>query len=74
MPRSKQPGLNGRQRNDDGQTRAKRGDTLVRTLRGTYGSDFAEGRRADMRLDTLLEHEGVASLNDLLEGKGKSGQ
>lgn len=74
MPRSKQPGLNGRHRNDDGQTRAKRGDTLVRTLRETYGDDFAEGRRADMRLDTLLEREGVASLNDLLEGKGKSGR
>jgi len=69
MPHAKQPGLDGRHRNDDGQTRAKRGDTQVGTLRKTYGEDFAEGYRSDMRLDTLLKREGVKSLNDLLEKK-----
>ena len=72
MSRAKQPGLDGRHRNDNGQTRAKRGDTLVGTLRDIYGEDFAKGYRSDMRLDTLRKREGVPSLNDLLEGKGKS--
>jgi len=74
MPQARQPGLHGRHRNDDGETRAKRGDTLVGTLRKTYGEEFAEGRRSDMRLDTLLKREGAPSLNDLLEGKGKTGR
>jgi hypothetical protein len=39
----------------DGQIRHKRGDTSVKTLRKTYGPDFAPGLRGDMRLDTLRE-------------------
>lgn len=69
MPHAKQPGLDGRHRNNDGTTRAKRGDTQVGTLRRIYGDDFAAGHRSDMRLDTLLKREGVKSLNDLLEEK-----
>jgi hypothetical protein len=69
MPRAKQPGLDGRHRNNDGTTRAKRGDTKVGTLRRIYGDDFAAGHRSDMQLDTLLKRERVASLNDLLEKK-----
>jgi hypothetical protein len=69
MPQAKQPGLDGRHRNDDGATRAKRGDTLIGTLRQTYGGEFAAGYRSDMHLKTLLEREGVKSLNDLLEKK-----
>ena len=69
MSRAKQPGLDGRHRNDDGTTRAKRGDTQVGTLRRTYGEDFAAGHRSDMHLDTLLKREGVDSLNDYLEKK-----
>ena len=67
MARAKQPGLDGRHRNNDGTTRAKRGDTQVGTLRKIYGDDFAAGYRSDMRLDTLLKRDGVDSLNDLLE-------
>ena len=69
MPRVKQPGLDGRHRNNDGTTRAKRGETQVGTLRRIYGDDFAAGHRSAMRSDTLLKREGVASLNDLLEKK-----
>ncbi len=69
MSQSKQPGLNGRHRNNDGATRAKNGNTKVETLRQTYGDDFAAGRRSDMHLSTLLDREGVKSLNDLLEKK-----
>ena len=38
--------------------RQKRGDTLVRTLRDTYGPDFAPGVRSDTRLHTLRERTG----------------
>jgi hypothetical protein len=48
----------------------KRGDTLVGTLRQTYGESFAKGHRPDMRLDTLLEREGATSLSDYL-GRSK---
>ncbi len=61
-----QPGLDDRCRDQDGTIRRKRGDTLVGTLRGIYGDDFAQGRRSDMRLDTLLDQENAASLDELL--------
>jgi hypothetical protein len=55
----------------DGEIRRKRGDTLVGTLRQTYGDDFAPGVRADMRLDTLLDRTGTDSLNELLRDRCK---
>lgn len=60
-------GLDHRTRDDDGTIRRKRGDTQVGTLRDTYGEDFAQGVRSDMRLDTLLRREGADSLSDLLK-------
>ncbi len=45
----------------------KRRDTLVGTLRETYGEGFAPGVQPDTRLDTLLEMEGVSSLSELLK-------
>jgi hypothetical protein len=60
------PGMRGnRSRNQDGHLREKRGDTHVGTVEKKYGCDF--GVRSDMHLDTLLEQEGVASLNDLIK-------
>jgi len=56
-------GLDQRTRDDDGEIRQKRGDTLVRTLREIYGPDFAPGVRSDMRLDTLRERAGGESLS-----------
>jgi hypothetical protein len=61
-----QPGLDDRCRDHDGTIRRKRGDTLLGTLRDIYGDDFAPGRRSDMRLDTLLDQENAASLDELL--------
>lgn len=58
-----QQGLDGRRRDADGETRRKNGNTLVGTLRQTYGPDFAPGCRADMRLDTLLARSGCSSLS-----------
>jgi hypothetical protein len=61
-----QIGLDQRCRDLDGEIRQKRGDTLVGTLRKTYGPDFAPGVRSDMRLDTLRERTG-GSLSKILK-------
>lgn len=72
MTRAPQPGLDDRYRDEDGSTHKKRGDTLVRTLRGIYGAGFAPDIRGDARLDTLLEREGCATLDqdpsDVVDG------
>ena len=62
-------GLDNRCRDLDGEIRQKRGDTLVKTLRKTYGPDFAPGVRGDTRLDTLRERTHEASLSKLLKSK-----
>lgn len=67
----KQPGLDSRHRDENGQTRAKNGNTRVGTLRESYGENFAEGRRSDMKLDTLLEETGASSLTDYLRNPNK---
>jgi len=59
-------GLDQRCGDNDGEIRQKRGDTLVRTLRKTYGPDFASGVRADTRLDTLRKRAGGESLTKIL--------
>ncbi len=63
----KQPGLDGRHRDRDGEIRHKRRDTLVRTLRDEYGPDFVKGYRSDAQLGTVLDKEGAASLHELLK-------
>jgi len=60
-------GLDDRCRDLDGEIRQKRGDTLVRTLRQTYGPEFAPGVRGDTRLDTLRERADGASLTDIVK-------
>jgi len=62
-----QPGLDDRCRDRDGEIRQKRGDTLVDTLRKTYGPNFAPGVRADMRLDTLRKRSGGESLSKIVQ-------
>jgi hypothetical protein len=59
-------GLDDRCRDHDGEIRQKRGDTLVWTLRKTYGPEFAPGVRSDARLDTLRERTG-GSLTRMLK-------
>jgi hypothetical protein len=58
-------GLDDRQRDADGEIRKKRDDTLVRTLRKTYGPEFAPGYRSDTKLGTVLKEEGVRTLDQL---------
>jgi hypothetical protein len=60
----KQPGLDHRHRDMDGEIRRKNGNTLIGTLRKAYGEDFAKGYRSDMKLETLLEHAGAKSLRN----------
>jgi hypothetical protein len=69
--KQKQPGLDHRHRDQDGEIHRKRSDTLVRTLRKEYGEDFAKGTRSDATLRTLLEKENVGSLSELLKKQNK---
>jgi hypothetical protein len=66
-------GLDQRCRDNDGEIRQKRGDTLIKTLRKTYGPDFAPGVRSDTRLDTLREHTGGESLSKLVKDAHRRG-
>lgn len=61
-------GLDGRQRDESGQIREKRGDTRVETLRKEYGDDFAKGYRSDTHLDTVRQDTGK-SLSELVKKK-----
>jgi predicted DNA binding CopG/RHH family protein len=70
MPKTpKHPGLDGRSRNEDGEIRKKRSDTLVGTLREEYGDDFAKKYRSDTKLGTVLDREGLDDLSQLLKKK-----
>jgi hypothetical protein len=54
-----------RTRDEGGQLREKRGDTLIGTIEDQYGVDL--GVRRDMRLDTYRERTGVTSIKDIVE-------
>ena len=62
-------GLDNRCRDENGEIRRKRSDTLVGTLRREYGDDFAEGFRSDAKLGTVLRETDSASLSDFLKRK-----
>lgn len=62
----KQPGLDGRHRDANGEISRKHGNTQVGTLRDIYGNSFASGCRADMKLDTLLQQSNADSLSQYL--------
>lgn len=64
---AKQPGLDGLHRNVDGETSQKHGNTLVGTLRGVCGENFAPGIRSDAKLSTVLDRAGAESLSDYLK-------
>jgi hypothetical protein len=60
-------GRDDRMRDRDGEIRHRRSDTLVGTLRTSYGPDFAKGYRFDAPLGTVLKNEGVDTLDQLLK-------
>jgi len=64
-----EPGLNDRQRNQDGTLRKKRGDTHLGTLEKQYGE--LSPRRSDAHLDTILKDYGVDSLSAMLKERAK---
>ena len=55
--------LDNRHRDTNGEISRKHGNTQIGTLRRIYGDQFASGRRADMKLSTLLRETGAPSLN-----------
>jgi hypothetical protein len=65
--KSCETGLDDRCRDGNGEIRHKRRDTLVRTLRDSYGEDFAKGYRSDAELGTVLKGECANTLSDLLK-------
>jgi hypothetical protein len=65
----KQPGLDDRHRDKDGEISRKKSNTLVRSLRREYGNDFAKGYPPDATLGSVLRKEKVNSLHDLLKRK-----
>lgn len=59
-------GLDNRCRDENGEIRRKRSDTLVGTLRREYGDDFASDFRSDATLGTVLRDTGSTSLSNYL--------
>ena len=68
---AKQPGLDDRHRDENGQTREKNSNTRIDTLRDIYGPDFVPGLRGDAHLGTLLDRTGSSSLSDYLRNQRK---
>ena len=62
----KQPGLDQRHRDENGEISRKHGNTLVRTLRITHGADFAAGFKDTDRLSDVLQTLDEASLSKLV--------
>jgi hypothetical protein len=62
----KQPGLDGRHRDKDGSIAKKHGNTLVATLRQTYGSGFAPGFASQKALAEILDKLDEESLSQLV--------
>jgi hypothetical protein len=75
----KQPGLDQRHRDRNGEISRKHGNTLVGTLRRVHGQDFAEGFKDTDKLSDVLQTLDEPSLSQLvrdhqagmLEGKIK---
>jgi hypothetical protein len=68
---TKQPGLDGRHRDKNGEIHHKMGNTTLGKLRAIYGDDFAGGRRSDMKLENLLTNTGAKSLTDFRKNYDK---
>lgn len=71
VARPRQPGLDDRHRDQNGQIRAKNGNTRLDTLRRSYGEDFGAGHRGDMKLENFLADEGYRSLTQALKDQGR---
>jgi hypothetical protein len=63
-----QPRLDDRHRDKDGAISKKHGNTLISTLRQTYGENFAAGEAPDATLSDVLHRLDEASLRALVPG------
>jgi hypothetical protein len=63
----KQPGLDQRHRDKNGEISRKHGNTLIRTLRKTHGPDFAEGFKDTDKLSDVLHVLDEPSLSRLVK-------
>jgi hypothetical protein len=61
-----QPGLDNRHRDKNGQISRKHGNTLIRTLRETYGPGFAPNCNPNAKLSDCLDQIDEASLSKLV--------
>ena len=61
----KEPGLDKRHRDKDGEISRKHGNTLVRTLRKIYGSGFAHEFNDTDKLSDVLRKSDELSLSQL---------
>ena len=62
----KEPGLDNRHRDENGEISKKHGNTLVSTLRKIYGSTFAAGHPATAKLSDVLAQLNETSLSQLI--------
>ena len=63
----KQPGLDQRHRDKNGEISRKHGNTLIGTLRKTHGPDFAEGFNDTDKLSDVLHALDEPSLTKLVK-------
>jgi len=66
MATMKQPGLDDRDRDKNGEISRKHGNTLISTLRQTYGADFASGIPGHSNLRDALHRLDEPSLTKLV--------
>jgi hypothetical protein len=67
-----QTGLDGRHRDKNGEISKKYGNTLIRTLRETYGPNFARGESDDAKLGGVLHRLDEPSLAALVRNMQSS--
>ena len=64
-----QPSLDNRHRDKNGEISRKHGNTLIRTLRETYGPSFAAGCDANAKLLDCLQQIDERSLSQLVHDR-----
>ena len=64
-----EPDLDGRHRNEGGEIARKHGNTLVSTLRESYGPGFAPGVGGDVKLIDVLHRLDEPSMSQLANDK-----
>ncbi|WP_315728527.1 MULTISPECIES: hypothetical protein [unclassified Bradyrhizobium] len=66
----KEPGLDGRHRDKDGEISRKHGNALIGTLRKIYGKSFAAGYPDAAKLSEVLSQLNETSLSQLRRDHG----